>query len=121
MKVDAGATASLASIGARAVELEGLGYDGLRVAELNHDPFMPLAVAAEHTNSIELVTSKCRLSLSVSVCSPGRRYVLVFVVDAAALSTLPMCTKFHKFTVAEYVVSIPENAEFMTLRLPEPS
>ena len=37
--------------------MEALGYDGLRLAELNHDPFMPLAVAAEHSERIELVTS----------------------------------------------------------------
>ena len=57
MKVDAPAAAALAGIGERARHLEQLGYDGLRVAELNHDPFMPLAVAAEHTERIELVTS----------------------------------------------------------------
>ncbi len=57
MKVDAPANASLGNIGAAASRLEGLGYDGLRLAELNHDPFMPLAVAAEHTQQIELVTS----------------------------------------------------------------
>lgn len=57
VKIDAPADASLRSIAAAAGRLEGLGYDGLRLAELNHDPFMPLAVAAEHTERIELVTS----------------------------------------------------------------
>jgi probable F420-dependent oxidoreductase len=57
MKVDASAQADLTGIGARARRLESLGYDGLRLAELNHDPFMPLAIAAEHTERIELVTS----------------------------------------------------------------
>jgi probable F420-dependent oxidoreductase len=57
MKVDAPANASLGSIAEAASRLETLGYDGLRLAELNHDPFMPLAVAAEHTERIELVTS----------------------------------------------------------------
>jgi probable F420-dependent oxidoreductase len=41
----------------RAQELEELGYDGLVVAEIAHDPFMPLAMAAHHTSSIELRTS----------------------------------------------------------------
>ena len=41
----------------RARELEALGYSGLKLPELNHDPFMPLAIAAEHTNRVELVTS----------------------------------------------------------------
>ena len=47
----------LSRIARAAARLESLGYDGLRLAELNHDPFMPLAVAAEHTERIELVTS----------------------------------------------------------------
>ncbi len=57
MKVDAPVPADLARVGSEAQRLEALGYDGLRVAELNHDPFMPLALAAEHTEKIELVTS----------------------------------------------------------------
>jgi probable F420-dependent oxidoreductase len=57
MKVDASVGADMRRIGSEARRLEALGYDGLRLAELNHDPFMPLAVAAEHTQSIELVTS----------------------------------------------------------------
>lgn len=57
MKVDASIAADMQRIGDQAQRLEALGYDGLRLAELNHDPFMPLAIAAEHTRSIELVTS----------------------------------------------------------------
>ncbi len=41
----------------RAQELEELGYDGLLVAEIAHEPFMPLAIAAAQTKSIELRTS----------------------------------------------------------------
>jgi len=41
----------------RAQELEELGYDGLLVAEMSHDPFLPLAMAALHTTRIELRTS----------------------------------------------------------------
>jgi len=41
----------------RAQELEELGYDGLLVAEIDHDPFMPLALAAHHTSRIELRTA----------------------------------------------------------------
>ena len=40
----------------QAQELEELGYDGLLVAEIAHDPFMPLAMAALHTERIELRT-----------------------------------------------------------------
>jgi probable F420-dependent oxidoreductase len=57
VKVDASTIADMARIGEQAIRLEASGYDGLRVAELNHDPFMPLAIAAEHTRRIELVTS----------------------------------------------------------------
>jgi probable F420-dependent oxidoreductase len=57
VKVDAFASADMRRIPAEARRLEALGYDGLRLAELNHDPFMPLAIAAEHTERIELVTS----------------------------------------------------------------
>lgn len=57
MKVDASTTADMTRIGDAAKRLEALGYDGLRLAELNHDPFMPLALAAANTSNIELVTS----------------------------------------------------------------
>ena len=57
MKVDAILPANMKQVAAEAARLEGLGYDGLRLAELNHDPFMPLALAAANTTRIELVTS----------------------------------------------------------------
>ncbi|MDG2334338.1 MAG: TIGR03617 family F420-dependent LLM class oxidoreductase [Myxococcota bacterium] len=57
MKVDAAIGAHLSQIGTEAPRLEALGYDGLRLAELNHDPFMALALAAASTDRIELVTS----------------------------------------------------------------
>ncbi len=57
MKVDTGVMApSLADIGPRAKELEDLGYDGLLTAETGHDAFLPIALAAEHTERIELAT-----------------------------------------------------------------
>jgi probable F420-dependent oxidoreductase len=57
MKVDANISADMTETGAQAAHLESLGYDGLRIAELNHDPFLPLAIAAEHTKKVELLTS----------------------------------------------------------------
>lgn len=57
MKVDASTGADMQRIVEHAQRLEALGYDGLRLAELNHDPFMPLALAAANTSKIELVTS----------------------------------------------------------------
>ncbi len=41
----------------KAQELEEMGYDGLLVAEIAHEPFMPLALAAQATNNIQLRTS----------------------------------------------------------------
>lgn len=38
----------------RAAEADG--YDGVYASELAHDPFLPLAVAAEHSDRIELMT-----------------------------------------------------------------
>jgi probable F420-dependent oxidoreductase len=38
-------------------ELEAIGYDGAFSFEAKHDPFLPLAVAAEHTSRIQLGTA----------------------------------------------------------------
>ena len=57
MKVDIGVDSNPRKIGALAQEAERLGYDGIRVAETNRDPFVPLTIAADRTNRIELVTS----------------------------------------------------------------
>ena len=57
MKVDTGIMApELSDIGPRAREFEEIGYDGLLTAETVHDAMLPLALAAEHTNTIELST-----------------------------------------------------------------
>ncbi len=40
-----------------AKEHEAAGYDGFWTAETSHDPFLPLLLAAEHTETIELGTS----------------------------------------------------------------
>ena len=57
MKIDAPISADMHRVAGQAKRLEALGYDGLRLAELKHDPFLPLTIAAEHTTKIELVTS----------------------------------------------------------------
>jgi probable F420-dependent oxidoreductase len=57
LKVDRGVVSRLAGVGDAARELERLGYDGCWTAEINHDPFLPLTLAAEHTTQIELGTS----------------------------------------------------------------
>ena len=56
MKVDAGLGHQLDRVpAARRNEVDG--FDGLRTAEMNHDPFFPLLLAAEHTQKIELISS----------------------------------------------------------------
>ncbi len=57
MKVDGGIGGNLASAGQQAQELEAAGYSGAWTAETSHDPFLPLLLGAEHTESIELGTS----------------------------------------------------------------
>ena len=57
LKVDAPITADMHKIPEQARRIEALGYSGIKLPELNQDPFMPLAIAAEHTNRAELVTS----------------------------------------------------------------
>jgi len=56
MKVDGGINAELSQAAATARDAEAAGYDGAWVAETSHDPFLPMAVAAEHTERIELGT-----------------------------------------------------------------
>lgn len=57
LKIDAPVGANMHKIADQAAHLERLGYDGIKLPELNHDPFMPLALAASRTQSVELVTS----------------------------------------------------------------
>src|SRR5262245_60787215 len=58
MKIDAGLIAAdLASVPARAREIEAQGFDGCVSAETSNDPFLPLLLAAEHTTQLELMTS----------------------------------------------------------------
>ena len=57
MKVDGGIGNNLHHAGAQAKELEAAGYTGAWTAETSHDPFFPLLLAAEHTDTLELGTS----------------------------------------------------------------
>jgi len=59
MKVDTniGNVPDIAYISEMARREEAAGYDGLWVSETNHDPFLPLAVAAGHTKNVELGTA----------------------------------------------------------------
>ena len=41
-------------IASQAKSQEDRGYDGIWTAETSHDPFLPLAIAAEHTEKLEI-------------------------------------------------------------------
>lgn len=47
---------TLNTAGAVAAKFEAEGYDGIKTSELQHDPFLPLGVAATHTKKLELAT-----------------------------------------------------------------
>ncbi|MET0821310.1 MAG: LLM class F420-dependent oxidoreductase [Aeromicrobium sp.] len=58
MRVDGKLTIeSMSQVIATAVQHERTGYAGLWTSESKHDPFLPLALAGEHTTSLELGTS----------------------------------------------------------------
>ena len=58
MKVDAALFGpGLEGIPTRAAQVEADGYDGALSAEVYETPFLPLAIAAEHTCRVDLVTS----------------------------------------------------------------
>ncbi len=57
MRIDGGIPAAgTEAIAAAARRLEEVGYDGGLSAEMSHDPFLPLVIAAEHTETLELGT-----------------------------------------------------------------
>ncbi|MBV9285346.1 MAG: LLM class flavin-dependent oxidoreductase, partial [Acidimicrobiia bacterium] len=56
MKVDGGVGFDLTTAAQNAREAEEAGYDGVWSAETSHDPFLPLLLAAEHTERVELGT-----------------------------------------------------------------
>ena len=56
MKVDGGVGWDLKRVGAQAQELEEMGYGGIQSAETGHDPFLPLAFAAQSTQKVDLIT-----------------------------------------------------------------
>jgi len=73
MKLDVGMlTHDLQSIPGYARKVEALGYDCLWSAETQHDPFLPLAVAAT-------VTSKIKLGTSIAVAFPRSPMILAHI------------------------------------------
>lgn len=57
LRIDGGVPAHLDDVTDRAVALERQGYDGCWTGEIDHDPFLPLLLAAEHTTRLEIGTS----------------------------------------------------------------
>lgn len=57
LKIDRGVPSDLRRVPEVARELERQGFDGCWTGEINHDPFLPLTLAAEHTQRVEIGTS----------------------------------------------------------------
>ena len=57
MKIDGSIGTDLSKVAAKAQEVEAQGYAGAWTAETAHDPFLPLLLAAEHTEKLEIGTS----------------------------------------------------------------
>lgn len=57
MKIDANLGSDLKKTASHAALLEGAGYDGLLTFETSNNPFLPILLAAEHTEHVELLTA----------------------------------------------------------------
>jgi probable F420-dependent oxidoreductase len=57
MRLDVRLDGAAPDAGALARRAEALGFDGAWTSETGHDPFLPLALAAEHTRTLALGTS----------------------------------------------------------------
>jgi probable F420-dependent oxidoreductase len=51
------ATPGIADYAKAAREMEALGFDHLTTAEAGHDPYLPIVIAAEHTDRVKLATN----------------------------------------------------------------
>ena len=54
MRVDGGIGFDLSKASEATSEAEAAGYDGVWSAETSHDPFLPLLLAAEHAEKLQL-------------------------------------------------------------------
>jgi probable F420-dependent oxidoreductase len=57
LRIDRGIPSELARVPGVVGALERRGYDGCWAGEINHDPFLPVLLAAEHTSRLEVGTS----------------------------------------------------------------
>jgi probable F420-dependent oxidoreductase len=56
LKIDRGIPSDLTRVSTAVAALEQRGYDGCWTAEIDHDPFLPALLTAEHTSTLELGT-----------------------------------------------------------------
>jgi probable F420-dependent oxidoreductase len=68
MRVGTGIGSDMQAIPARVRELEGRGYDSVSVGETQHDAFLPLVLAAEHSERMEFGSS-------VAIAFPRAPYI----------------------------------------------
>ena len=57
LRIDRGIPGDLTRVPATVAAIEQRGYDGCWTGEINHDPFLPVLLAAEHTSVLEMGTS----------------------------------------------------------------
>jgi probable F420-dependent oxidoreductase len=57
LKIDRGIPSELGRVPGIVADLERAGYDGCWTGEIDHDPFLPVLLAAEHTSRLEVGTS----------------------------------------------------------------
>ncbi len=57
MKIDRALMGDLNDVAKSIQDLEAAGYDGAMTVETSHDPFLPLVLAAQNSERIELMTS----------------------------------------------------------------
>src|SRR6476620_10219786 len=57
LKIDRGIPSELTRVPGIVAELERADYDGCWAGEIDHDPFLPVLLAAEHSSRLEVGTS----------------------------------------------------------------
>jgi len=73
MKIDTTLLAvELSEITSLAAAAEAIGFDGIWTSETAHDPFLPLTLAAEHSQTLSLGTS-------IAVAFPRSPAILAYI------------------------------------------
>ena len=85
MKIDTGLGSSAGDADVAARLAEELGYDGAFGAEVAHDPFLPLAIAAKATGLKVDSISRCSKSSSIASDVQGRPWNTDAMATASSL------------------------------------